>query len=166
MAKVLYPGSFDPITKGHTNIIEQASGLFDEVVVAVLTNSAKNAGMFTVEERLGMIEEIYKDVQNVKVVSGTGAAVDLAILYGCKAMVRGIRDTVDCAGEIRLAGINKKISNDEVNTVCLFAEADYTIISSSMVKEVFGLGKDISDFVDPIVEEKMLVKRGVMSNGK
>lgn len=84
MTRVLYPGSFDPITKGHMNIIKQASDLFDEVV-AVLQNSSKKAGLFIIEERLEIIKELYKEVNNIKVVSGTGAAVDIAMLHECKA---------------------------------------------------------------------------------
>lgn len=78
MTKVLYPGSFDPITKGHMNIIEQASNLFDEVVIAVLQNPTKKNGLFTLEERLEMIKELYKKVDNIKVVTGNGASVDVA----------------------------------------------------------------------------------------
>jgi len=158
MAKVLYPGSFDPITNGHTNIIEQASDLFEEVVIAVLTNPAKKSGMFTLEERMEMIRKIYKDYQNIKVVSGSGAAVDIALLHECKAIVRGLRNINDYAEEVSLAQINKKISNNEINTALFFADAEHQFISSTMVKEVFNLDKDISDFVHPIVHEEMLAK--------
>lgn len=90
MTKVLYPGSFDPITKGHMNIIEQASNLFDEVVIAVLQNPTKKNGLFTLEERLEMIKELYKKVDNIKVVTGNGASVDVAILYDCKAIIEDL----------------------------------------------------------------------------
>ena len=88
MTKVLYPGSFDPITKGHMNIVEQASELFDEVIIAILQNPKKNP-MFTIQERLEMISELYKHYNNIKVVIGSGATVDIAILNDCKAIVRG-----------------------------------------------------------------------------
>lgn len=159
MSKVLYPGSFDPITKGHMNIIEEASNLFDEVVVAILINPSKKVSMFTLEERLEIIKEIYKDNKNIKVVSGTGATVDLAVLYKCKAIIRGLRDVTDFDYEKQLANINKDISNNEVNTVCLFTDSKYQYVSSTMVKEVFSLGKDIDKYVHPVVKEKMKIKR-------
>ena len=159
MSKVLYPGSFDPITKGHMNIVKQASELFDEVVIAVLQNPLKKNGMFTLEERLEMINKIYEKVYNVKVVSGSGASVDIAILHECKAIVRGLRSLSDYDYEVQLQQMNKEISNGKVNTVCLFADNEYQFVSSSMVKEVFNLDKDISKYVDPVVKEKMLVKK-------
>lgn len=163
MSKILYPGSFDPITKGHMNIIDQASDLFDEVVIAVLQNPLKKNGFFSLEERLEIISKLYEYRDNIKVVSGSGAAVDIAILNGCKAMIRGLRGLSDYDYEVQLSQINKDISNGEVNTVCLFADSEYQFISSTVVKEVYGLGKDISKYVDPIVEEKMLAKR--LGNG-
>lgn len=159
MTRVLYPGSFDPITKGHMNVIKQASDLFDEVIVAVLQNSSKKTGLFTIEERLEIIKELYKEVNNIKVVSGSGAAVDIAMLYKCRAIVRGLRGLSDYDYEVSLNYINKDISNGEVNTICLFADKDYQFISSSVVKEVFNLDKDISNYVDPLVKEKMLIKK-------
>lgn len=159
MTRILYPGSFDPITKGHMNVIKQASDLFDEVIVAVLQNSSKKTGLFTIEERLEIIKELYKEVNNIKVVSGSGAAVDIAMLYKCRAIVRGLRGLSDYDYEVSLNYINKDISNGEVNTICLFADIDYQFISSSVVKEVFNLDKDISKYVDPLVKEKMLIKK-------
>ena len=159
MTRVLYPGSFDPITKGHMNVIKQASGLFDEVIVAVLQNSSKKTGLFSIEERLEIIKELYKEVNNIKVVSGSGAAVDIAMLYKCRAIVRGLRGLSDYDYEVSLNYINKDISKGKVNTVCLFADLEYQFISSSVVKEVFNLDKDISNYVDPLVKEKMLIKK-------
>ena len=159
MNKVLYPGSFDPITKGHMNIIDQASNLFDEVVVAILVNPSKKTSMFTLEERLEILKELYKDNNKIKVTCGNGAAVDIAILNECKAIVRGLRGLSDYDYEVQLAEINRDISNGQINTVCLFADKDYQFISSSMVKEVFNLNKDVDKYVDTVVKEKMLVKR-------
>ena len=160
MNKVLYPGSFDPITKGHMNIIEQASQLFDEVVIAVLQNSNKKNSFFTLEERIEIIKELYSKIDNVKVVSGSCATVDIAILYECKAIIRGLRGLSDYDYEVQLTQINKNISNNKVNTICLFADKDYQFISSSVVKEVFNLDKDISKYVDNSVKIKMLKKVG------
>lgn len=162
MIKVLYPGSFDPITKGHMNIIEQASQLFDEVVIAVLQNPEKKSGLFTLEERMNIIQELYQRINNIKVISGSGASVDLAMLHECKAIIRGLRSLSDYDYEVQLQQINKDISNNQVNTVCLFADREYQFISSSMVKEVFSLGKDVSNYVDPLVMKK-LVKKGAGS---
>jgi pantetheine-phosphate adenylyltransferase len=159
MTKVLYPGSFDPITKGHMNIIEQASDLFDEVVVAVMQNPSKRKGMFTLEERMEIIKELYHRMNNIKVITATGAAVDVAVLNECKAIIRGLRSLSDYDYEVQLQQINKDISNNKVNTVCLFADKEFQFISSSMVKEVFKLDKDISNYVDNTVKEKMLIKR-------
>lgn len=160
MSRVLYAGSFDPITKGHMNIINQASELFDEVVIAVMQNPNKKNSFFTVEERLYIINELYKKINNIKVVTGNGATVDIASLYECKAIIRGLRSLSDYDYEISLANINKDISNGEINTICLFADKEYQFISSSMVKEVFNLDKDISKYVDNLVKEKMLKKVG------
>lgn len=153
--RVLYPGSFDPITLGHMNIIEQASLLFDEVIVAVLTNPSKKNSFFTPEERVRIIKEIYKQVDNIKVVQGEGATVDLAMLYNCKAIVRGLRGLSDYDYEVQLSQINKDISNGEVNTICFFADQKYQFISSSVVKEVYNLGKDITPYVHPYVKQKI-----------
>ncbi len=166
MTKVLYTGSFDPITKGHMNIIEQASTLFDEVVVAVLQNSKKTSGFFTLEERLELVKKIYQTCENIKVITGSGAAVDIATLHECKAIIRGLRGLTDFDYEIGMAGINKDISNGEINTVCLFADNNYQNISSSMVKEVFSLDKPITKYVDPIVEEAMEQKRLLFRRGE
>ena len=158
MTKVLYTGSFDPITKGHMSIIDQASSLFEEVVVAVLQNSKKNP-LFTIEERVKLIKTLYNKYNNIKVVSGTGAAVDIALLHECNIILRGLRSLTDFDYEIGLANINKQISNNKINTLCLFADPNYQYISSSVVKEVFNLDKDIDLYVDPIVKDAMVKKK-------
>ena len=159
MTKVLYPGSFDPITRGHMNIIRQASDLFDEVIIAVMQNPLKKSGLFTLEERMEIIKELYQRIDNVRVISASGAAVDVALLNECKAIIRGLRSLSDYDYEVQLQQMNKEISNNKVNTICLFADKEYQFISSSMVKEVLRLDKDISKYVAPIVMEKMLVKK-------
>ncbi len=159
MTKVLYPGSFDPITKGHMNIIEQASDLFDEVIIAVMQNPSKKNGLFTLEERMEIIKELYKNMNNVRVVSSSGATVDVALLYECKAIVRGLRSFSDYDYEVQLQQMNKDISNNRINTICLFTDREYQFLSSSMVKEVFNLNKDILSYVDPIVEKRMILKK-------
>lgn len=159
MTKVLYPGSFDPMTKGHMNIVKQASDLFDEVIIAVMQNHLKKSALFTLEERLEIIKELYQRMNNVKVISASGAAVDVALLNECKAIIRGLRSLSDYDYEVQLQQMNKEISDNKVNTICLFADKEYQFVSSSMVKEVLNLDKDISRYVDPIVQERMLVKK-------
>ena len=159
MTKVLYPGSFDPMTKGHMNIVEQASDLFDEVIIAVMQNPLKKSGLFTLEERMEIIKELYQRMNNVRVISASGAAVDVAVLNECKAIIRGLRSLSDYDYEVQLQQMNKEISNNKVNTICLFADKEYQFVSSSMVKEVLNLDKDISRYVDPIVMDRMLVKK-------
>ncbi len=163
MTKVLYTGSFDPITKGHMNIIEQASQLFDEVVVAILVNPNKKNYLFTMEERLEIIKGLYEKMNNIRVVTAQGAAVDVAKLYECKAIVRGLRSLSDYDYEVGLQQVNKEISNGEVNTICLFADKDYQFISSSVIKEIFALDKDISKYVPEVVVERMKRK---LKNGR
>ncbi len=162
MTRVLYPGSFDPVTKGHMNIINQASVLFDEVIVAVMQNPLKKSYFFTLEERIEILKEIYRKLDNIRIILGSGASVDIALENDCKSIIRGLRSLSDYDYEVQLQQINKDISNNRVNTICLFADRDYQFISSSMVKEVFNLGKDISAYVDPIVNERMLLKKKSM----
>lgn len=158
MSRVLYPGSFDPITKGHMNIIEQACALFDEVVVAVMNNSSKNDGLFSVAERVEMIRQLYAEYNNVKIVVEEGATVDVALLYKCGAIIRGLRNISDFTYEVEMQQINRELSDNKVNTICLFADRDYQLVSSSMVKEIANLGKDIDKYVSGLVKEKMLIK--------
>lgn len=159
MTKVLYPGSFDPMTKGHMNIVNQASLLFDEVIIAVMQNPLKKTSLFTLDERVEIIKELYQRINNVKVIIGSGATVDVALMYECSAIIRGLRTLSDYDYEVQLQQMNKEISNGKINTICLFADKEYQFVSSSMVKEVFNLDKNISKYVDPIVEEKMKVKK-------
>ena len=158
MMKVLYPGSFDPITKGHMNIINQSTELFDEIVVAVLRNPLKNNHFFTEEERVDLIKKIYINNDKVKVIASDEASSDLAIKLNCKAIVRGLRSITDFDYEIELAQINKDISDNQVNTICLFADPTLQNISSSAVKQVFYLNKNISKYVDETVEFAMKKK--------
>ena len=157
MTKVLYPGSFDPITKGHMNIVEQALELFDEVVIAVLPNSSKNS-LFTIEERMELVKKIYENNPRIKIVTGTNASVDIAIENNCKAIIRGLRGLSDYDYEVQIAQTNKEISNGSINTICLFADKEFQFLSSSIVKEVFRIKKDISKYVTKEVELAMKQK--------
>lgn len=159
MTKVLYPGSFDPITKGHMNIIEQASNLFDEIIIAVLQNSLKKSEFFTLEERTEIIKKLYQEKNNIKVISSNNTTTDIALQNKCNAIIRGLRNSVDYNYEVQLQQINKDLSDNKINTICFFTDKEYQFISSSIVKEVFYLNKDISKYVNPIVQEKMLIKK-------
>ncbi len=159
MKKVLYPGSFDPITKGHMNIIDQASSMFDEIIIVVMKNINKKEYFFDYEERVNIIRELYKDNPNITVITGTGATVDIAIENNCCAIIRGLRSLTDYNYEVEMQQFNKEISNNKINTICFFADKEYQFISSSLVKEVFYLNKDISRYVDKLVINKMNEKR-------
>ena len=159
MKKVLYPGSFDPITKGHMNIIDQASKMFDEIIIAVMKNVNKKEYFFDYEERVNIIKELYKDNPNIKVMTATGATVDIALENNCCGIIRGLRSLTDYNYEVEMQQFNKEISDNKVNTVCFFADKEYQFISSSLVKEVFYLNKDISKYVDNLVINKMNEKR-------
>lgn len=159
MIKVLYPGSFDPLTKGHMDIISEASQLFDEVIIAIMQNSEKKNQFFTPDERLAMIKEVYKKLDNIKVIRASGATVDVALINECKAIVRGIRNASDFDYENKIQQVNRDLSNNQVRTILLFGDKDYQHVSSSMVKEILGLGKDISRYVDPVVAEMMYEKQ-------
>lgn len=155
MRKILYPASFDPPTYGHMNVIEQAENLFDEVVLAVMNNPNKKESFFTPKERVKMLDEIYKDHQNIKVVSDDGLAVDLALLYDCKALLRGLRGVSDFDYELQLATFNKELA-PSISTICLFPASEVQHLSSSSIKQLHNLGKDIGNYVHPVVKKKML----------
>lgn len=159
MTKVLYPGSFDPITKGHMDIIDKASKMFDEVIVAVLHNPKKQNSFFTPDERVSLIKDLYKDYDNIKVISSTNACVDVALEHNSQIIIKGLRNTIDFEYEREMAEINEDISDKKINTICLFADKEYQFISSSIVKEVFHLDKDISKYVHPLVKERMESKK-------
>lgn len=162
MKKVLYPGSFDPITYGHMDVIDQALLIFDKVVVGVLINGEKSRGMFDINERKRIIEKIYSDNPRVEVVAmeDNVAAVDVALDYGCHTIARGLRDLTDFAKEINLSTINFKISDSKVNTVAFFANPGKVTVSSTMVRELSRLNKDISNYVHPLVKEAIEKKKG------
>lgn len=156
MSKILYAGSFDPFTKGHKHLVDRAAKVFDGVIVAVFYNPTKDKGMFNLEERMQMIEEIYRDVENVEVVKGEGLTVELAKLYNCKAMLRGLRTEEDFKGEIELSQQNKLL-DEEMETIAMFSDPKYNLLSSSFVKKVAEMG-DISNLVEPNVKVKILEK--------
>ena len=106
-----------------------------------------------------MIKYLYRDMSNIKVISGSGVTVDVAIQNECKAIIRGLRSLSDYDYEVTMQEINREISNNMINTICLFADTKYQSVSSSMVKELFNLDKDIIRYVEPTIKEKMLIKK-------
>ena len=145
MRRAIYPGSFDPITFGHQDIIERSSAIFDELIVGVLNNSAKNS-LFSLSERVSMLRELTKDISNVKVDSFDGLLVDYMKKSGATIIVRGLRAVTDFEYELQIAQTNH-VENPEVETVFLTTNLKYSYLSSSVVREFAAYGGDISKFV-------------------
>ena len=152
----IYPGSFDPITNGHIDIIERAAKLSDKLIVAVLNNSNKKP-LFSVNERLEMIKDAIKDIKNVEVDSFEGLTVDYCKKKNASIMIRGLRAVTDFEYELQLAHTNRELNN-EVDTVFLLADMNYSYLSSSTVRQVSEYGGDVSKFVTAFVEEKLKEK--------
>lgn len=156
MRRAICPGSFDPITYGHLDIIGRASVLFDEIIVAVARNPIKSP-LFSIEERVKMIEEVVSAYQNVKVRAFDGLTVNYALNQKAGAIVRGLRVISDFENEFRMALTNKKLACD-VETVFLMTKAEFSFISSSTVKEVAYYGGVVHSLVPPLVENKLKEK--------
>ena len=154
MKKAIYPGSFDPLTLGHIDIIKRASGIVDELVVGVLNNSAKNS-LFSLDERVSMIEEMTKDLPNVSVTSFDGLLVEHMKQIGATIIVRGLRAVTDFEYELPLAQTNRHL-NAQVDTVFLATSPEHSYISSSGVKEIIQFGGDITGLVPPSVQQFLL----------
>jgi pantetheine-phosphate adenylyltransferase len=152
----IYPGTFDPITFGHLDVIQRASELFDVVIVAVLENATKTP-LFTKEERVEMIKEAVKSIPNVEVDVFEGLLVDYAKRKGAIAIIRGLRAVSDFEYEFQMALMNRKISNG-ITTVFLMPHEKYTYLNSSIVRELARLNASVSDFVPQFVAEKLKEK--------
>lgn len=157
----IYPGSFDPITNGHIDIIERSSKLFDRLIVAVLTNPRKEP-LFTVEERIFMIRESIKHVSNVDIENFDGLLVDFARLKKAKVIVKGLRAVSDFEYELQMALMNKKLETD-IETIFIMASSRYSYLSSSVVKEVASFGGCVASLVPPVVEKQLKKKFGEMA---
>ncbi|HEY7910940.1 MAG TPA: pantetheine-phosphate adenylyltransferase [Blastocatellia bacterium] len=156
--RAIYPGTFDPITMGHLDIIERSAKLFDEVIVAVLLNISKQP-MFTTDERVEMIRQV-APAPNVKVGTFEGLLVHYAVEQQAQVIVRGIRAISDYEYELQMALMNRRLEPD-VETVFLMAGEAYSYLSSRLIKEVFKLGGSISGLVPDIVEQRMRHKAGM-----
>ncbi len=151
MRRAIYPGSFDPVTNGHLDVIERARKLFDEVVVAVAHNDQKQP-LFSLEERLGFLREVTKGFDGVKIAPLDGLLVEFAVQQQARAVVRGLRAVSDFEFEFQMALMNRKLEGS-VETIFLMPKEEYTYLSSRIVKEIARLGGEVSGFVPTCVVE-------------
>lgn len=156
MKKGIYPGSFDPVTLGHLDIIKRASKLADELVVGVLINSSKKS-LFTIGERVELLKRVTKDMPNVTIKSFDGLLVDFAKEEKADVLVRGLRAVTDFEYEIQLAHTNHKML-PEVDTVFFTTSVEYSFVSSSLVREIASYGGDISAFVPECIKDDIIRK--------
>lgn len=154
MKTVICPGSFDPVTLGHIDIIGRASQLFDHVIVAVLVNSNKTP-TFTTEERIELLKEALKGLDNIEVVGFSGLLADYARERGAVALVKGLRAVSDFEYEFQMSLINKKL-NPQLETIFFTTQSQNMYLSSSVVKQIASFGGDISDFVPKCIHDKIL----------
>ena len=152
----IYPGSFDPVTFGHPDIIERGAKIVDKLIVGVLTNNAKTP-LFSSEERVRMINNLTKHLDNVEAKAFDGLTVDFAHAEGATVIVRGLRAVTDFEYELQLAQTNKVIAPD-IDTIFLTTNLKYSYLSSSTVKEIASFGGDIHEFVSPEVQDRMKEK--------
>ncbi|PLR97402.1 pantetheine-phosphate adenylyltransferase [Bacillus sp. T33-2] len=150
------PGSFDPITYGHLDIITRGARVFGEVYVVVLNNSSKNP-LFSVEERISLIRQVTKDIPNVKIDSFQGLLVDYAKTVNANAIIRGLRAVSDFEYEMQITSMNR-VLNEDIETFFIMTNNQFSFLSSSIVKEVAKYGGNISELVPPVVEQALIKK--------
>jgi pantetheine-phosphate adenylyltransferase len=160
--RAVYPGSFDPITNGHLDIIQRAARVFDELIVAVVSNPSKSS-MFTVAERIDMISQVTGDIEIAEIVEFEGLLVDFVKSKGANILVRGLRVVSDFDYEFQMALMNRKMA-PEVETIFLMPKWSYTYLSSSVVREAVRLGGDPKDSVHPYVSRKLKEKFAEINN--
>lgn len=154
--KAVYPGTFDPLTRGHEDIVRRAAGVFSEVIVAVAENTSKRS-TFSLSERVDMAAAVLADCPNVRVMAFSGLLMQFVREQGAKVVVRGLRAVSDFEYEFQLAGMNRKLY-PEVETLFLTPAEQYMFISASLVREIAALGGDVSQFVPPLVEARLKQK--------
>ncbi|MFL2583750.1 MAG: pantetheine-phosphate adenylyltransferase [Gammaproteobacteria bacterium] len=152
----IYPGTFDPITLGHVDIVVRASPMFDQVILAVAGSTSKNT-IFSVEERIELASKVLEKIKNVKIIQFNGLMVDCAKENNASVILRGLRAVSDFEYEFQLAGMNRKLM-PEADTIFLPTSEKYTYISSSLVREIAKFGGDITDFVPKIVKNVLIDK--------
>lgn len=153
MLRAVYPGTFDPITRGHEDLIRRAARIFDEVIVAV-ADSPKKQPYFSLDERVAMAQEVLADIKGARVVGFSGLLLHFLQAQQSHIILRGLRAVSDFEYEFQLAGMNRSL-NPEVETMFMTPSDQYMFISASMVREIASLGGDVSRFVHPLVEEKL-----------
>lgn len=154
--RVIYPGSFDPVTNGHLDIIHRCSDRFDQVIISVLNNTRKSS-VFTVDERIKLLEESTKELHNIEIDSFTGLLTDYAKKKGCSTIIRGLRAVSDFEYEMQLALINRKTYPD-LETLFMVSSTGVSFLSSSLVKEIASFNGEISCFVPEVVENALKEK--------
>jgi len=152
----IYPGSFDPLTNGHLDMIARGSRLADHLIVAILKNMQKQP-LFSVEERAEMIRDVTSNCSNVEIDSFEGLLVEYAARKGANAILRGIRAVSDYESELQMALLNRRM-RPEAETIFLMAAEEYSFLSSRMIKEIVTLGGDVSQFVPPVVSNRLRAK--------
>ena len=155
--KAIYPGSFDPVTYGHIDVIHRAAKMFDEVTVCVMDNKAKRP-LFSVNERVKMLQDITCGISNIRIDNYEGLLIDYAKRIGAHVSIRGLRAVTDFEYELQIAQTNRLLSHGNVDTVFLTTSLEYAYLSSSSVKEIAAFGGDISMCVPPEIEEKIWAK--------
>ncbi|MEM8984591.1 MAG: pantetheine-phosphate adenylyltransferase [Pseudomonadota bacterium] len=160
----MYPGTFDPVTKGHTDLVRRAARLFDRVVVAVAANPGKTP-MFDLQQRVEMAEQVLGEIDGVEVVGYDGLTIQFAVDNDLGVIVRGLRAVSDFEYEFQLANMNRHLT-DEVETVFLTPTERYTFISSTLVREIALLGGNVGEFVDPLVEKALVEQSEAVRSSK
>jgi pantetheine-phosphate adenylyltransferase len=153
MTAAMYPGTFDPITLGHEELVRRIASLFDEVIVAIASSPRKDL-MFSIDERIHLAKEVLSDLQNVNVIAYEGLTVDFAQKNDIQVVVRGLRSALDFDYELRLADMNRSLS-EEIETIFLTPNK-YAFVSSSLVREIASMGGDVSKFVSPVVQQALV----------
>ena len=156
MVTAVYPGSFDPVTLGHLDVIKRSAEMFDEVIIGVLNNTSKTP-LFSVKERVNMLSEVVSDIPNVRVESFGGLLIDFARQNGVKTIIRGLRAVTDFEYELQIAQSNRKVA-PEIDTVFLTTSIEYAYLSSSIVKEYARYGVDVTQFVPIEVVDRIKEK--------
>ena len=155
--RAVYPGTFDPITNGHHDLVRRASGIFDQVVIGIAANPNK-APLFPLEMRVDLARQVLADLPNVEVLGYSGLTVDLARQQNCGVVIRGLRAVSDFEFEFQLANMSRHLDRD-VDYIFLTPQEQFTFISSTLVREIALLGGDVSKFVHPLVEAELKKRR-------
>ena len=156
MVRAVYPGTFDPLTRGHEDLVRRASRLFDSLIVGVADSRAKRP-FFTTEERVDIARTVLADVKNLKIVGFSGLLIDFIRKHEARVILRGLRGVSDFEYEFQLAGMNRNLYPD-VETVFLTPSEKHTFISATLVREIATLGGDVSKFVHPLVRKRLAAK--------